>query len=404
MSSTFDYIIVGAGPAGMTAGLELKKRNASFCIIEARDTIGGRVRRVDDSFDVDIRFEIGGSFVHNLPKLERLAKSIGVDKIPEHVPLRPLSFRYWSAESSWGRWGNPMANDRIWVNNTWFRFFETNVYPEIANDIRFGHSVKEMDYSDPSGVKITCQTNAIQGSDETEESVFIANKKVLITVSPGILKSGNITFQPTLPEKVQSSIDKISFQNAIKMNIHFKTKFYGDKSLFSLQSKRDGMKGGYEDFFFWEASYKQGQDDTFVLGCLLQGETGQVNRGSDTDELFARILKLLDEAFDNEATPNLVQKTVKDWSQDPYALGSWTDYQYGNTNWRSIFKRMAATPVDGRIYFAGEYLAFDGWHGTVDSAAMSGQTAARFMLGEINSPWNGPGGLGFFGSLLHNIK
>ena len=37
-----DYIIIGGGLSGIAAGRKLLENNASFLILEARDTIGGR--------------------------------------------------------------------------------------------------------------------------------------------------------------------------------------------------------------------------------------------------------------------------------------------------------------------------------------------------------------------------
>ena len=44
MEKIYDVIIVGAGYAGLTAALALKKVGKSILVLEARDRVGGRVQ------------------------------------------------------------------------------------------------------------------------------------------------------------------------------------------------------------------------------------------------------------------------------------------------------------------------------------------------------------------------
>ena len=40
--SHYDVAVIGAGAAGLAAGLELQKAGRRFIVLEARDRIGGR--------------------------------------------------------------------------------------------------------------------------------------------------------------------------------------------------------------------------------------------------------------------------------------------------------------------------------------------------------------------------
>ncbi|MBV7337445.1 FAD-dependent oxidoreductase [Chloroflexi bacterium TSY] len=64
-------------------------------------------------------------------------------------------------------------------------------------DIRLSHVVGGVDYSDPEKVVVY-----------TSEAEFVADR-CIVTVPLGVLQKGSITFTPTLPQKLQNSIEKL---------------------------------------------------------------------------------------------------------------------------------------------------------------------------------------------------
>jgi protoporphyrinogen oxidase len=83
-----DVVIIGAGPAGLTAAYELGKRGATATVLEADDVVGGISRTVvADGY----RFDIGGHrFFTKVPEVEALWHEILPD---EDFMLRPRSSR-----------------------------------------------------------------------------------------------------------------------------------------------------------------------------------------------------------------------------------------------------------------------------------------------------------------------
>ena len=79
-------VIVGAGPAGMTAAWELQKAGADVRVFEARERAGGRMYTLRQPFDDDLYAEAGALFLvsHN-PGLE-YATELGLETIP--IPFR----------------------------------------------------------------------------------------------------------------------------------------------------------------------------------------------------------------------------------------------------------------------------------------------------------------------------
>ena len=83
-----DVVVIGAGPAGLTAAYELGKRGATVTVLEADDVVGGISRTVErDGY----RFDIGGHrFFTKVPAVEALWHEI----LPaEDFLLRPRSSR-----------------------------------------------------------------------------------------------------------------------------------------------------------------------------------------------------------------------------------------------------------------------------------------------------------------------
>ena len=53
-SPLFDVLVIGAGPSGIAAARELRRKNISYLILEGRDRIGGRIYSQNlDGVEVD---------------------------------------------------------------------------------------------------------------------------------------------------------------------------------------------------------------------------------------------------------------------------------------------------------------------------------------------------------------
>ena len=77
-----DVVIVGAGPAGLTAARDLKKAGLSVAVLEARDRVGGRTWT--DTID-GAMLEIGGQWVSpDQTALIGLLNELGLDTYPRY--------------------------------------------------------------------------------------------------------------------------------------------------------------------------------------------------------------------------------------------------------------------------------------------------------------------------------
>jgi monoamine oxidase len=67
---------------------------------------------------------------------------------------------------------------------------------------------------------------------------------------------------------------------------------------------------------------------------------------------------------------------MHDWIHDPFARGAYSYVIAGGGDARVEL----ATPIENRLYFAGEATMNDGEGGTVNGALVSGERAAREIL------------------------
>ena len=104
-------IIVGAGLAGLSAAVRLRKDGVRVTVVEARDRVGGRVLTIRDGFAKGQHAEAGGDFIdHGQEEIRRLADQYG-------LPVRTIVRQGFSFVRYKGRGhihSRPMKGERAW--------------------------------------------------------------------------------------------------------------------------------------------------------------------------------------------------------------------------------------------------------------------------------------------------
>ena len=104
-------LVVGAGLAGLSAAVRLRKDGARVTVVEARDRVGGRVLTIRDGFAKGQHAEAGGDFIdHGQEEIRRLADQYG-------LPVRTILRQGFSFVRDKGRGkihGRPMKGERAW--------------------------------------------------------------------------------------------------------------------------------------------------------------------------------------------------------------------------------------------------------------------------------------------------
>jgi monoamine oxidase len=104
-------VVVGAGLAGLSAGVQLKKDGARVTVVEARDRVGGRVLTVRNVFADGQHAEAGGDFIDRSQEdIRSLADQYG---LTVHTILRD-GFSFVRYKSRGELHGRPSKGERAW--------------------------------------------------------------------------------------------------------------------------------------------------------------------------------------------------------------------------------------------------------------------------------------------------
>lgn len=353
-------IIIGAGAAGLTAAYLLNRKGIEVSILEAKSTYGGRIESLKGF--TDFTLPLGAEWLHTTePVLEEI-----VDDASVNIEVETTAYDFevdYCLDAASGKKMNLTdmqlsENDLRFTNSSWIDFFEEYILPGIQDKIKYEQIVEEIDYTD----------DVIQV--RTNKEVFRANR-VIVTVPVTVLKSGDINFTPPLPKKKQDALEALDLYSGCKAFISFKEQFY--PTFVKIQDQGKGPTRAYFD-----AAYGKGSKD-HILGLVAVDEYAKPYLERKDPERIQFILQELDEIFEGQASPNYIKHTFKNWSEDPFAKGTY--YPAFSLKIYASIKAMAK-PVDNKLFFAGDlYTDGESWS-MVHVAARSAKTTVEALIGK----------------------
>ncbi|MCI4670500.1 MAG: FAD-dependent oxidoreductase [Bacteroidia bacterium] len=355
-------IVIGAGAAGLSAAYLLNKKGADVRVLEASDTYGGRIESVKGFTDFTI--PVGAEWLHTKePVLDDMLADSSVE-----VDVQTTSYNFdldHGLDAETGERVNLKAigfseSDLRFTNSSWLDFYEKYILPSIKNKIQYNQIVNTIDYTNK---KIEVKT---------QEKVFTADR-VIVTVPVTILKAGEIEFIPALPGKKKEAIENLNLYGGCKCFIAFKEQFY--PTCVKIQDEGKGPTRVYFD-----AAYGKDSKDN-VLGLLAVDHYAKAYLSLEDPERINFMLKELDDIFEGQATPNYIKHVFKDWSNDPFAKGTY--YPEFSKKTYSAVKSMSQ-PVEDKLFFAGD-LYTDGKNGwsMVHVAAEAAKKTVESLVGKI---------------------
>lgn len=356
MDSEVDIVVAGAGLAGLTAAGALHDAGRTVAVIEARPSVGGRIKTLVDG---DLCLDLGATWTWtNQPAVAALAAEVGLGTFSQYRHGMAL------AEEEAGQ--PPRRIDLPPPDPAELRFVAgaQTLCRRLADRLPEGTVRLESEVTviaaGEGGMTVTVADHA---GTETD----LACRSVVVAIPPRLAYAG-ITFTPPLPEPVARAMQGTPtwMASAMKCFAVYDAPFWRHADLSGLAFSRPGPLVELHD-----ACTADGR--TAALWGFMSGwhEFRDLAPDARREVVFEQLGRL----FGAEAADP--QRYVeRDWSNDPYTNDEvvWFDdpLPYGQP-------ALAEPLLGGRLVWAGTETAGTG-AGHMEGAVRSGRRAASQLL------------------------
>lgn len=205
----------------------------------------------------------------------------------------------------------------------------------------------------------------------TPQGMFEADAAI-VTLPLGVLKAGDVRFNPPLPAEKQSALQRLGVGALTKVFLSYEAPFWPVNQYVFGNPSRDIGHEPTTVINVWKTHRRP------ILVMLMGGQQGRDMEGWAEPQLAAWARGVLDRMFGQD-TPLPKAARVTGWHHDPFARGAYSHVPPGAS---PADIEAIAEPVAGRLFFAGEHTARMHW-AAMHGAYVSGLRAASLVSGGL---------------------
>ncbi|MEO7208216.1 MAG: NAD(P)/FAD-dependent oxidoreductase [Steroidobacteraceae bacterium] len=436
MSAEYDVLIIGAGAAGLRAGVMLAEAGRRVALVEARGRIGGRIWTQSISLDsspLPVPVELGAEFVHGLPQEtwslirqaelstfeiegssfrfdgSRLTAAIEqpgvVERVLEQVRhsmrAQPTGSDLSFAEYLKGQALDPLTARAAGNYVEGFNAADQRrisvaalAKQQAAQDAIASDRLFRLDsgyaslpdflaekFTAAGGVlileapvkKIVWKRGAVSvQTTRPDGNAQYHSNRAVITVPLGVLQSQAIEFVPR-PTELLRHADRLAMGAVVHLTLVFKQKFW-DPQLSFLFAPTESPPT-----WWTTAPHEAPLLTAWAGGPKAESLLKLITADGDASALRDLSLSTLAKMFSRQL-PDVRQMLcswhMHNWQSDAYARGAYSYVQVGALDAPGKMR----IPIEDTLYFAGEHTDVVGHWGTVHAALATGADAAAQII------------------------
>ncbi|MEO1748071.1 MAG: FAD-dependent oxidoreductase [Pseudomonadota bacterium] len=250
--------IIGAGISGLAAAKHLSDEGKEVTVVEARDRIGGRIWT---DFSLGLPLDLGASWIHGIEDNPIKTISDGIGLVTKETDGTYVMR---------GKGGHDMSNERgpEWLEevlevqhsagaslseiNSWAYWRDLdydgvdvvfpNGYADALEALRGDYKM----LLNRKIARVTQRSDSVKLSDDNDASVSF--DVIVVTAPLGVLKRGDITFDPPLPARKQLAIDDLGFGLLDKLYLKFSDVFWDAEKTWIITPENDLPEGQFNQW------------------------------------------------------------------------------------------------------------------------------------------------------------